>query len=143
MVDIHQEGRSQKSAPQKRHTAHLRWCSHCAPRKPNCWDRGSDKTHHATWEVCAHQAPGFLSCLDLGKAQNTGQTESMPLWSTREPKPEWLRPGKCTQPRARLRQFPGRATWSLSSVDPESKSACEWGQTQCGPDTGNTAHKRQ
>ena len=120
MVDICQEGHSQRLAPQRRHTAHLRRCSHCAPRKPNCWDRGGDKTHHATWEVCAHQAPCFLSWSDLGKAQNTGQTESMPLWSTREPKPEWLRPGKCTQPKARLRQFPGRATWSLSSVDREA-----------------------
>ena len=27
MVDIHQEGRSQRSAPQRRHTAHLRWRS--------------------------------------------------------------------------------------------------------------------
>ena len=33
MVDIHQEGHSQRSAPQKRHTAHLRRCTDSAPRK--------------------------------------------------------------------------------------------------------------
>ena len=33
MVDIHQEDRNQRSAPQRTHSAHLRWCSHCAPRK--------------------------------------------------------------------------------------------------------------
>ena len=31
---------------------------------------------------------------ESGRAQNTGPTESVPLWSTREPEPEWLRPGK-------------------------------------------------
>ena len=45
MVDIHQEGRSQRSAPQRRHMAHLRWRSHCVPRKLNSWDCGGDKTH--------------------------------------------------------------------------------------------------
>ena len=33
MTDIHQEGRSQRSALQKRHTAHLRRHAHCTPRK--------------------------------------------------------------------------------------------------------------
>ena len=46
MVDIHQEGHSQRSAPQSRHTAHLRQHSCCAPRKPSGWDWGGDKTHH-------------------------------------------------------------------------------------------------
>ena len=106
-----------------------------------------------TWKIrctahlgqCAHQALGRLSCSDLGRAQNTCPTESVPLWSTREPEPEQLRPGKymnpgptlesspakqpeaeqhrsekCTQPRAHLRQFPSRTTWNLSSVDRES-----------------------
>ena len=77
-VDIHQEGCSQRSAPQKRHTAHLRRC--CAPRKPSGWDRRGDKTHR-TWGVCARQTPGLLSCSDLERAQNTGPTESVPLWS--------------------------------------------------------------
>ena len=33
MVDICQEGCSQRSAPQKRHMAHLRRHAHCTPRK--------------------------------------------------------------------------------------------------------------
>ena len=81
---------------------------------------GGDNMHCPTWGECTSQAPGHLSCADLGRAQNTGRTESVPLWSTWEPEPEWLRPGKCTQPRAHFRQFPCRATWSLSSVDWES-----------------------
>ena len=38
MVDIHQEGHGKRSAPQKRHTAHLRWRSCGAPRKLSGWD---------------------------------------------------------------------------------------------------------
>ena len=106
MVDIRQDGFSQRSAPQKRHTAHLRRCSRCTPGKPSGWDGGGDKTHPPTGGDCTRQAPGHLSCSDLGRAQNAGPTESAPLWRTREPEPEWLRPGKYTQPRARLRQFP-------------------------------------
>ena len=77
---------------------------------------------------CAHQAPGRLSCSDLGRAQNTSPTESVPLRSTWELKPEWLKPGKCTQPRAHFRQLPCRATWSLSSVDWESTHAMSKGK---------------
>ena len=102
IVDIHQEGRSQRSAPQRRHTAHLRRCSHCTPRKPSGWDREGDKTH-CTWGECAHQAPGLLTCSDLGRAQNAGPIKSVPLWSTQEPEHVQHRPGKCTQPRACLR----------------------------------------
>ena len=126
MVDIHQDC-NQRSAPQKRHRAHLRWHSHYTPRKLSGWDGGGDKTHH-TWGVCARQAPGHLSCSDLGRAQITGPTESAPLWSTRETEPEQLRPGKCTQPRACFRQFPCRATWSLGSVDCESTHAVRGGK---------------
>ena len=43
MVDICQEGCSLRSAPQRSHMAHLRWCSHCIPWKPNGWDQGGDK----------------------------------------------------------------------------------------------------
>ena len=64
--------------------------------------------------------PVAWSCLDLGRAQNAGPTEVVPLWSTREPEPQRHGPGKCSQPRARLRQLPCTATWSLSSVDRES-----------------------
>ena len=80
-VDICQESCSQRLAPQKRHTAHLRWRPCCTLRKPSGWDWGGNKTHR-TWGVCAHQAPGRLSCSDLERAQNAGPTESAPLWST-------------------------------------------------------------
>ena len=83
---------------------------------------------HLTWGECARQAPGRLSCSDLGKAQNAGPTESAPLWNTGEPEPERLRPGKCMQPRAHFRQFPGRAAWNLSSVDGECTHAVSRGK---------------
>ena len=38
MIGIHQEGRGQGSGPQRRHTAHLRWCSCCTHRKLSDWD---------------------------------------------------------------------------------------------------------
>ena len=77
---------------------------------------------------CARQAPGHLSCSDLWMAQNTDPTESVPLWSTQEPEPAQLRPGKSMQPRAHFRQFPWRASWSLSSVDLESTCAVSGGK---------------
>jgi len=54
----------------------------------------------------ARQTPHHLSCSDLGRAQNAGPTESAPLRTTQLPEPEQLRPGKCIQPGAGLRQFP-------------------------------------
>ena len=69
---------------------------------------------------CAHQAPGHLSCSDLGRAENADPTKSVPLWSTQKHEPEQLKPEKYKQPRAHFRQFPCRATCSLSSVDCES-----------------------
>ena len=129
MVDIHQEGCSQRSSPQKRRTAHLRRHSRCTLGKPSGWDGGGDKMHCPTWGECTtHQAPGHLNCSDLGRAQNAGPNESVPLWSTREPEPECLRPGKCTQPRDGLRQFPCRATWNLNSVDQESTHTVSGGK---------------
>ena len=53
MVDICKEGCSQTSAPQRRHTAHLRQCSQCAPRKPSGWDWGGDKVHYPAGRVLA------------------------------------------------------------------------------------------
>ena len=47
-----------------------------------------------------------LSCSDLGRAQNSGPTESVPLRTSWVPGPERLRPGRCMQPRAGLGQFP-------------------------------------
>ena len=78
----------------------------CTPRKPSGWDGGGDKSEPSTGGNYARQGNGHLRCLDLGQAQNAGPTKSAPLWSTREPEPEGLRPGKCMQPRARCRQFP-------------------------------------
>ena len=92
MVDIYQEGCSQRSAPQKRHMAHLRQRCHCTPRKLSSWDQGGDKMHRQG--ECTRQAPGCLSCLDLGRAQNADPTKFVPLRSSQEPEPEWLRPGK-------------------------------------------------
>ena len=126
MVDICQEGHSQRSAPQRIHMAHLRCHSCCAPRKPSDWD--GDKMHRPTCRVCTCKTPGHLSCLYLGRAEYTGPTESVPLWSTREPEPERLRPGKCTQTRARLREFPCRETCSLSSVDRKSTHTVSGGK---------------
>ena len=105
MVDIPWEGHNQRSAPQKRHTANLRRHAHCTSRKLSSWDRGSDKTQPSIGGNCARQAPGYLSCSDLGWAQNAGPTKSVPLWSTQEPEPKWLRPGECMQPTALIRQF--------------------------------------
>jgi len=42
MVDICQEGRTQRSAPQRRHMVHLRRCSCGAPGKPSGSDWGGD-----------------------------------------------------------------------------------------------------
>ena len=75
--------------------AHLRMHARCTPRKPSGWDAGGKKMQPPTWGDRARQAPGHLSGSDLGRAQNAGPTESAPLWSTGEPEPERLRPGKC------------------------------------------------
>ena len=114
MVDIRWEGRSQRSAPQKRHRAHLRRCAPCIPRKPSGWDGEGNKSQPSTGEDSVRQAPGHLSRLDLGQAQNTGPTKCAPLWNTREPEPEWLRPGECMQHRARIRQFPAEHPRALA-----------------------------
>ena len=109
-VDIHQEGCSQRSAPQKRHTAHLRRHAHCTPRKPSGWDWGGYMPQPSTGSDYARQTPGHLSCLDLGLVQNAGPTKSASLWSTREPEPEWLRPGKYMQNQGLHQTVPSRAT---------------------------------
>ena len=54
---------------------------------------------------CTRRTPHHLSCSELGRAQNTGPTESVPLRTTRVPEPEQLRLGKCIQPRAGSGQF--------------------------------------
>ncbi|XP_065791226.1 C-type lectin domain family 2 member D6-like [Muntiacus reevesi] len=69
-VDTHRERHSQRSAPQKRHTAHLGRRARSTPRKRSSWDGGGDKTQLPTGGSCARQAPGHLRCSDLGRAQN-------------------------------------------------------------------------
>ena len=132
---------ARRSDPQRRHTAHLRWHSCCALRKPSSWDRGGDKTHHSlgesvltkslvtwasrAWEghktqaqpsLCLCGVPENLSLsgLDLWSACNSGPT-LVPLQSNLEP--EQCRPGNHTR--------------------------CEWGQTQYGWDTASTPHRHQ
>ena len=61
---------------------------------------------HHTWEVCTSLAPGCLSYSDMGKTQNAGPTESVPLWSTQEPEPEQLRPGNAQNPGPALDNVP-------------------------------------
>ena len=51
-VDICQEGHSQRSAPQKRHMAHMRRRSHCTPRKLSSQDLVGDKMHCTPGRVC-------------------------------------------------------------------------------------------
>ena len=69
MVDIRREGHSQRSASQKRHTAHLRRCASCTPRKPSGRGGGGDKLQRpclpGTW---------YLSCLDLGRHKMQAKT---------------------------------------------------------------------
>ena len=107
MVDIHWECHSPRSAPQKRHMAQLRRHAHCTPRKlATCISQ--------TWDGHKAQAQPSLR-----------PTKSAPLWRTREPEPERLRPGRCMQPRARIRQF-----WQ-SNLEPEQ---CSLGKhTGCEP----------
>ena len=81
---------------------------------------------HCTWGECTRQTPGRLSCSDVGRAQNAGPTESVPLWSTQEP--EQHRSGKYMQARDLFKQFTRKATWSLSSVDQESTQAVRGGK---------------
>ena len=51
MVDIHREGHRQRSALQKRHTAHLRQARLLPPRKLSSWDWGGDKMHSPPGET--------------------------------------------------------------------------------------------
>ena len=74
---------------------------------PENWAAGTGEviSHSFQLGVTARQAPDHLRCSGLGWPQNAGPTKSAPLWSTREPGTEWLRPGECIQPRDSIRQF--------------------------------------
>ena len=54
------------------------------------------------------QTPHQPSCSDLGRAQNTGPMESVPLRTTWVTEPERLGPGRCMQPRAGLGWLPAK-----------------------------------
>ena len=136
-ADILQEGRSQRSAPQRRHTVHLRRCSRCAPRKPRL-GRGGGKTHRPPGESALAKHP-VAGAARTWEGHKTQAQPSVPLWTTREPGPEQPRPGKCTQPRALLRQV------LQSNLEPEQRrpgkrTRREWRQTQRGPDTARAPH---
>ena len=108
----------------------LRRCTGCTPRKPSGREAISLSDR-------AHQTPHHLSSSDLGRAQNAGPTESAPLKTTRVPEPEWLRPGRCMQPRTGLRRF-----WR-SNLEPEQcgqggHTHGERGQAQYGQDMVST-----
>ena len=127
MVDIPWEGHSQRSAPQKRHTAHLRRRARCTPRKPSGWDGGGIKSQPSTGYNRAHQAPGHLSCSELGQAQPIlclcGVPENLNL--------SGLDLGSACNP------GPTSDSFQQSNLEPEQcrlgkHTRCEWGQTQCG-----------
>ena len=127
-------------SPEETHS-HLRWYSPRAPGTLSGQDWGGDYNAGPTGTVCVPSAWHCLSCADLGRAQNSCPAESVPLQSARDP--EWLRPGKCTKCRARFRQCPCRAPWSLSSGDQGSTHRLALGQSQCGSSTASNPHTRQ
>ena len=63
MVDIHQEGHSQRSGPQRRHRAHLRWGTHSKLRG---WNQEGDKMHCPPGRV-------YLSSIWLPELLGTGK----------------------------------------------------------------------
>ena len=131
MVDIHREGRSQRSAPQKRHKAHRTGRA----RKLRL---GLGRR-----EVALHLKRVRSSSSWLPELLEPGRHKMQPQLSLRlcgvpENLKLQLRRGKCTQ----LQPAPCRATWSLSSVDGESTHR-EQGQTQCGRNTASIPHTRQ
>ena len=136
MVDIHQEGCCQRSAPQKRHTAHLRKWAHCTHKKPGSWDGGDDKSQPSTGGDCARQAPAHLSwAWDRHKTQAQpslclcGVPENLNLSSLDLESP-------CN---------PGPTSDSSQQSNLEPKQCRQgkhkhhvWGQAQCGQDTVST-----
>ena len=79
----------------------------------------------------AHQTLHRLSYSDLGRAQNAGPNESVPLRTTWVPEPEQLRPGRCMQPRAGLGRFPAEqprawAVWAGKAHVPWAGTGPVW-----------------
>ena len=120
MVDICQEGRSQRSAPQNRHKAH---------RTRRAWKlrigRGWEKSR-CTWGDCVCQAPGSLSCSDRGRHKTQAQPRLRLCGVPENTNLSGLgHLGKCMQLRARSLSC---SAWSLSSVDGESTYAVSGGK---------------
>ena len=93
----------------RRDTAHLSRPCPLPPRKPSGWDGEVMRRTPHLGRLC-WPSPWSPEPLGPGRANTAGPADSAPLWSTQEPEPERLRPGKCTQPRACLRQLPSRGT---------------------------------
>ena len=107
-VDICQECCSLRSAPQRRHTAHL------GTRETEGLGWGVIKTYGPPGAVCS-PSTWLPELLTPGKGHKThSQSWSVPLPSAWAP--EWLHPGKCMKCSAHLGQCPC-SPWSLSSVD--------------------------
>ena len=72
-----------------------RCCLYCLVYNQITEQQGGDKSQQS-------RSPNTSSpeLLDLGRAQNSGPTESASLRTTRVPEPELLRPGRCKLPRA-------------------------------------------
>ena len=143
MVDIYQEGQSLRSAPQRRHIAYLGLCCSSTPGKLSGW---SPWPRRLIWCMthlgqCTCQALGRLSYSNWEWHKMHSPAGSVPLQSTQEPKQ--LRPGKGMKCRNHVGQCPGRAPWSLSSVDPGSTHCLGLWQTQISPYMGSTPHMRQ
>ena len=103
--------------------------------RPGPW-RGEGSLNRGRVRSSSSWLPELLR---LGKAQNAGPAESVVLWSTQKPEPEWLRPGKCTQRRARSRE---------SSPEPDQcrrgkHTGRQRGQSQCGRSTTSAPHTPQ
>ena len=109
MVDIHQEGCSQRSAPRRetRHTGPARWKLRLG--------LGGGKSC-CTWGECTNQAPGCLSCSDWGRHKTQAQPSLCLCGVPKNLNLSGLGLGSARN----SGPAPCRATWSLTSVDRES-----------------------
>ena len=115
MVNICWEGHSQRSGPQKRHTAHLRRCTGCTPRKPSVRDKGGNNSQRP-------HSPSTWSHELLGPGKGT---KCRPNWVCTfvEYPTTWTwvaKTWKVHTTQGQPQTVPGRATQSLSSADRES-----------------------
>ena len=124
MVDIRWEGRSQRSAPQKRNRAHQT----SAPRNWG-WD-GEGRSR-------ACQAPGCLSCSDPERHKTQAELSLRLCGVPKNLNLSGLGMGSAHN----AGPAPCRAAWSLSSVDGEAHT--REGQAQCGRNTASAPHTRQ